>query len=424
MKKFLLIALMLVLGFNSAHSQWTEFNTNFPYSLYDVSFNGNFNGFAVGEQGSILRTTDAAQNWEIVLTVPGKWFKSVNQFAFGVVVAAGSYGAVYFSTNNGTTWEDMSLPNDVHINAVTVPLPLAQIWAVGYNGAFYKKWLSMPGPWIQETQIPYTMNSIAVSPDFLLTKTAVITCVDGRIYRTTNEGMNWTAKNLQNQGIFDYINAAKFLTTHDVVAVGNNGTVLRSTNAGNSWIRINHFATSNHLRDVDGTANFLPSYTVVAVGDNGTILTSQNAGFTWGLQTTTPFTTRHLYGVSTPIIFNGFIVGEVGTHATAASFLLNMASVGISNSSSQVPEKFNLSQNYPNPFNPETKISFGLPQAQNVKLAIYDMTGKEVSLLVNGNLNAGSYEYTFDGSNLNSGVYFYRLTAGNFTETKKMSLIK
>ena len=93
-----------------------------------------------------------------------------------------------------------------------------------------------------------------------------------------------------------------------------------------------------------------------------------------------------------------------------------------------VPEEFGLSQNYPTPFNPETKINFQIPSQGtglvNVKLAVYDITGKEVSVLVNGNLEPGSYEYTFSGNAITSGVYFYRLTAGNNSQTHKMLLIK
>ncbi|MBE2255247.1 MAG: choice-of-anchor D domain-containing protein [Ignavibacteria bacterium] len=92
--------------------------------------------------------------------------------------------------------------------------------------------------------------------------------------------------------------------------------------------------------------------------------------------------------------------------------------------SNVIPEKFVLSQNYPNPFNPETKISFGIPKNSLVRLKVYDMLGREVASLVNENLSAGMYEYTFTGSNLSSGVYFYKLDAGNFTETKRMLLVK
>ena len=89
-----------------------------------------------------------------------------------------------------------------------------------------------------------------------------------------------------------------------------------------------------------------------------------------------------------------------------------------------IPNKFELQQNYPNPFNPSTAIKFSIPKNLNVNLKVYDLAGREVASLINKELNAGSYEYLFDGSKLSSGVYFYKLTAGDFVDTKKMILIK
>jgi hypothetical protein len=98
--------------------------------------------------------------------------------------------------------------------------------------------------------------------------------------------------------------------------------------------------------------------------------------------------------------------------------------VGIQPVSNVIPEKFTLEQNYPNPFNPSTIIKFGLPFNGLVKLKVYDILGREVAKLVNTNMLAGTYEYTFDASALSSGVYFYSLEAGDFKETKRMLLIK
>jgi hypothetical protein len=102
---------------------------------------------------------------------------------------------------------------------------------------------------------------------------------------------------------------------------------------------------------------------------------------------------------------------------------------GISGNNGEVPDKFMLYQNYPNPFNPVTKIKFGVPSSngiekQNIRLIIYDILGREISQLVNEKLNAGSYEYEFDASSLPSGIYFYKLSAGNYSETRKMILLK
>lgn len=88
------------------------------------------------------------------------------------------------------------------------------------------------------------------------------------------------------------------------------------------------------------------------------------------------------------------------------------------------PNNFELLQNYPNPFNPTTSISYTIPGNGNVTLSIYDILGNRVALLENGNRTAGSYSTSFDASKLTSGIYFYTIRSGNFTETKKMLLMK
>jgi hypothetical protein len=103
--------------------------------------------------------------------------------------------------------------------------------------------------------------------------------------------------------------------------------------------------------------------------------------------------------------------------------------VGVRNNTIIVPQEYYLYQNYPNPFNPVTKIKFDIragirSQESEVKLIIYDITGREISILVNEKLNPGTYEVTFDGSNFASGVYFYQLRTGDFVETKKLILLK
>jgi hypothetical protein len=98
--------------------------------------------------------------------------------------------------------------------------------------------------------------------------------------------------------------------------------------------------------------------------------------------------------------------------------------VSVRNISSEVPSSYSLSQNYPNPFNPVTKIKFAVPKSGDVKIIVYDIMGREVQILVNEKLQPGVYETTFDGSTISSGVYFYKLSDSEFSETKRMLLIK
>ena len=90
----------------------------------------------------------------------------------------------------------------------------------------------------------------------------------------------------------------------------------------------------------------------------------------------------------------------------------------------EIPTDFSLSQNYPNPFNPSTTINFGLPNASNVSLKIYNILGEQVASLVNKVMPAGYHTVTFDASKLASGMYIYRLEAGSFVQVKKMMMLK
>jgi subtilisin-like proprotein convertase family protein len=102
----------------------------------------------------------------------------------------------------------------------------------------------------------------------------------------------------------------------------------------------------------------------------------------------------------------------------------NSAFVGVNQISSEIPQKYMLSQNYPNPFNPQTSIQFSIPKAAFTVIKVYDILGKEVAKLVDKELTSGTYEVTFDGKDFASGVYFYRIESGDFTDVKKMMLVK
>lgn len=91
---------------------------------------------------------------------------------------------------------------------------------------------------------------------------------------------------------------------------------------------------------------------------------------------------------------------------------------------SEIPEKYTLNQNYPNPFNPSTSIKFEIPKDGLVKIVVYDILGKEVATLVNDKRTAGSYIVDFNAGGLSSGVYFYKLITNDFTDIKKMTLVK
>jgi hypothetical protein len=97
---------------------------------------------------------------------------------------------------------------------------------------------------------------------------------------------------------------------------------------------------------------------------------------------------------------------------------------GVADRGANVPVRFSLEQNYPNPFNPTTVVSYQLPAASQVQLVVYDLLGREVTMLVNERKGPGTYQVNFDGTGLASGVYLYRLVAGSYVESRKMLLVR
>lgn len=97
---------------------------------------------------------------------------------------------------------------------------------------------------------------------------------------------------------------------------------------------------------------------------------------------------------------------------------------GINMDDSEIPTDYKLSQNYPNPFNPSTLINFSIPEASSVKIVVYDALGREMETLVENKMGAGNYTADWNASNYSAGIYFYRITANNFVQTKKMVLLK
>ena len=131
-------------------------------------------------------------------------------------------------------------------------------------------------------------------------------------------------------------------------------------------------------------------------------------------------------GYSVAISSNGgtFLEGAPLDNGNGAVWVFVNPSIGIRTISTEIPENFSLSQNYPNPFNPSTKIRYDLPKNGFVKLVVFDELGREIEALVNEEQTAGTYEATFNATQYASGIYFYKLQTDNFSETKKMLLIK
>jgi len=169
-------------------------------------------------------------------------------------------------------------------------------------------------------------------------------------------------------------------------------------------------------------------------GQGGDLFKTVDGGISWYHYSSVSLYPTYRVGLNSAYFYNdltGYVVGNLGTILRTTN---GGNIIGLTNLARNLPQAFSLHQNYPNPFNPTTKIRFDIPSlvrrgAGVVVLKIYDLLGREVATLVNEQLKPGTYEVewpapTGDGSSFASGVYFYTLTTNEFTETKRMVLIK
>ncbi len=209
------------------------------------------------------------------------------------------------------------------------------------------------------------------------------------------------------------LNNAFAVSGTNLFAGTNGGGIFLSPDSGKSWIAANSGLTNFYAN------TFAVSGTNLFAGTDGGVFISTNNGTGWTVAST-GLTDTMIYALaaSGENIFAG--TQHAGVWRRPLSEMISSVALPLA----QVPKQFRLEQNYPNPFNPNTTIKFQLPRTSQVNLSVFDILGREVSVLVNERKNAGSYEVKFDASNLASGVYFYRLQTGNFVDTKKLLLIR
>lgn len=200
------------------------------------------------------------------------------------------------------------------------------------------------------------------------------------------------------------------------VSLEKSGTVggmvyfLKTTNGGANWQELKF---NNTMLDEEGIG-FVNGSTGWIGGWGFYTYRTTNGGANWSSD---PWG----YNVNRFRFFGDTLAYAVGERVYK---YMRDTTIGISNISTEIPERPDLSQNFPNPFNPSTTIKFTVLDFEHTRLAVYDVLGREIALLVNEELYPGIYEYKFDATGLNSGVYFYRVETFRYTETKKMLLIK
>ena len=266
------------------------------------------------------------------------------------------------------------------------------------------------------------------------------------LLRTTNGGSNWDERNFsdfQNITSLDFTNASTgFITGSTIEPFGLPlSKSYKTTDGGLNWSLVNlqiNDAVFSGVKFVKGSSMG------IIFGDINTqplfISKTTDYGNTW--LTFLVLNLQSILHSSCLVDQNNWYISGGYFESNAVIFHTSNGGnpIGISNIGNKIPSGYNLFQNYPNPFNPVTKIRFEIRPPLNplhrerdvpltkegiiVSMRIYDILGREVATLFNEQLKSGSYEVEWDASNYPSGLYFYKLTAGDFRQTKKMVLVK
>jgi hypothetical protein len=403
MKKIIFTLLIINFSILIANAQWVQMSngmgtnkkvwslaasgdnifagTNYPYGVYRSTNNGlnwtqtslnnqsgnvlliNGNNIYAGTNQGVFNSTNSGQNWmQIGISNRSVWALTIH----GNNIFAGTdFGhGVYRSTNNGLNWTQTSLGDTNFISSLVM----------SGNNVFAGDYTSNSVFLSSDTGNTWTQISLGGTP------TEVVLCLavkgnymfagvdNGGVFRSSNSGFNWTQTSLNNRGITSFTIKDNYIFAGDFFY----GEVYLSSNNGTSWYLKNQgLGSQNEVHSLTTTSQYIFA---------GTNYNVWRRGFT-----------------------------EI---------------IGIQKISELVPSSFSLSQNYPNPFNPATKIKMEIAKLCNVKLIVYDILGREVETLINEKLKPGTYEVTFNGSNYASGVYFYKLVANDYSETKKMLMLK
>jgi len=431
---FFILILLANNPFCFSEGGWFQQQSNTNVDLNKIYFLNQDTGWVVGNSGKILKTTNGGIEWisqqsNLIYPIRSVYFLNQNTgYAVG-----GKYEYVDFcyvdiikTTNGGSNWT------------------------------------------ISYSQIEFDNSASDVT--FINASTGFVTCFggnesesEGLIFKTTNSGVNWIRSEYNTSFIsinFTNENTGFIISNYYHDVLGDSLIIKKSNNSGNNWNSVFSMfhARLTSLIFLNSDTGWIAGLSHAGGFGEDLILKTTSGGVNWeNMNLITYSFINSIYfssydtgwycsaGIYKSINSGANWINQVpsnGTDTYSNIFFIDNStgwSVGkngkilktitggltsVNQSSENIPIKYTLLQNYPNPFNPVTLLEFGISDLEFVSLKVYDVLGNEITTLVNEIKSPGVYNVEFDGSNLSSGIYFYKLTAGEFSVVKKMSLLK
>jgi hypothetical protein len=247
----------------------------------------------------------------------------------------------------------------------------------------------------------------------------------GSVLKTIDGGLNWFMQSIPTSNA---LTSVFFLDINEGWIVGYYGTIIHTTGGNSQNINL---LSPNGNENIPKNSEHEITWTSQGV-DSVNVYFSLDDGLNWSEIISRYFYTGNYgqYLWSVPDTTSDYCLVKIESSLNESIFDKSDQSFKIIDSTTSVDwdndksYSFALIQNYPNPFNPTTTIKIAIPKSSFISLKVYDLLGREVATLVNEEKTAGNYEAEFNGSTLSSGIYFYKLQTENYTEVKKMILLK
>jgi photosystem II stability/assembly factor-like uncharacterized protein len=434
MKRIFLLLLIYTGTINSQY--WVEQVSGVTTQLYTVSGSAGSNAvWTAGESGVILRTTNGGTNWLMANTgiPPAALIYNIWSVDGSTAIAAGMNGTtsnIWRTSNGGTNWQVVLSQANGFFNCIAMkssnPLhglvqgdPVGGRWSIWKTSNGGVNWDSAGCYLPQNGTEAGWNNSIYIgSQDIGFGNDSLIWfgTNNSRIYFSSNFGITWTAQSTAPEANNYALHFNAYFIPGDGLSGG--ATLMRTSNMGVNWTTQTTVGTGNFCGLVmfPAPVDFYGYCWYTRLGSS--IIYRGMNGSNWAAEYTAPSGTyNHFANLRQSTVC-------YGVRSNGGITRCNYWISSVNHVSSEVPESYSLNQNYPNPFNPVTNFGFRIAGFELVRLTVFDAIGREVEVLVNQQLQLGTYAVSWDASAYPSGVYFYKLESGNFTETKKMVLIK
>lgn len=420
MKKIIYILLAISLFHYYADAQWVQQISGVNTSLLDIDFVNENTGWACGDDGVVVKTTNGGMNWVQQNTGLFKRLEGIDAVDANIIYSVGWFQTIIKSTNGGSNWM------------------IIRDGPTGVGSTFFKCFfINVNTGWLLRSGGGYVLKTTngGISFDSVITNNSFnrdiyfkdantgVICGDGAwVIRSTDGGISWV------QIPLPLLTGAPNL--YRMSFVGNTGwtigegsesglgkLVFKTTDFGITWDSIARVSYPNNT--LNYSVYFVNQNTGYCGGTFGHIFKSTNGGFNW-IQQNVP-----INGFRNDFWFANdstrWVVGGGG-------FILKTTNggtyVGINLISTEIPVNFDLLQNYPNPFNNETIIKFIIGTDGLYTFEIYDILGRKVEEVFKQSIEAGTYQLAYNAGKLSSGIYLYILSSEMEKATRKFILIK